>query len=375
MAAEPVDRADLITSAALTEKAKLRKHFGRFDIFFFLICTIIGVDTLGRVAVEGAQGFLWLIFLAIFFFVPYALIVAELGAAFTEEGGAYIWTRMAWGRLVAGTNAIFYWFSNPVWAFSYRMATPKRLGMAGPVYQGCRESSCGAYPGGTCGILRGPSFGKKVRQTASVSQTGSPSGATLSAWSCCSPSGHSQSPKTKTGSDHSSRRLQLPSSRLGSHSPTNCAKRPGGAATIWRMRGLSWSLMPPPFAVAGRPEAAPLRSSNTASRRGRTRQAPDRPRSSGTGGAAAAAKTASRRRTAPSTRLATWRLAGPVMSASLGGGARARAGAALTSPSLEASRTLSQLPPVLLLLSRRSFRSWPRDASARHPDARRVRGG
>ena len=110
-----VENADLITSAALEEKTKLRRHFGRFDIFFFLICTIVGVDTLGQVAVEGAQGFLWLIFLAIFFFIPYGLLTAELGAAFTEEGGSYIWTRLAWGRLVAGVNAIFYWFSNPVW--------------------------------------------------------------------------------------------------------------------------------------------------------------------------------------------------------------------------------------------------------------------
>ena len=115
MATNPVANADLITSAALEEKSKLRRHFGRFDIFFFLICTIVGVDTLGQVAVEGAQGFLWLIFLAVFFFIPYGLLVAELGAAFTEEGGAYIWTRMAWGRGVAGVNAVFYWFSNPVW--------------------------------------------------------------------------------------------------------------------------------------------------------------------------------------------------------------------------------------------------------------------
>ncbi len=115
MASNQLDQTDLITSAALEEKSKLRRHFGRFDIFFFLICTIVGVDTLGQVAVEGAQGFLWLIFLAIFFFVPYGLLTAELGAAFTEEGGAYIWTRMAWGRLIAGVNAIFYWFSNPVW--------------------------------------------------------------------------------------------------------------------------------------------------------------------------------------------------------------------------------------------------------------------
>ena len=115
MSTEHIGREDLITSAALGEKAKLRKHFSRFDIFFFLICTIVGVDTLGQVAQNGAQGFLWLIFLAIFFFIPYGLLTAELGAAFTEEGGAYIWTRMAWGRLTAGINAIFYWFSNPVW--------------------------------------------------------------------------------------------------------------------------------------------------------------------------------------------------------------------------------------------------------------------
>lgn len=107
--------SDLITSAALEEKAKLRRHFGRFDIYFFLICAIVGVDTLGQVAASGVQGFVWLIFLSLFFFVPYGLLVAELGAAFPEEGGPYIWTRMAFGRKVAGLNAIFFWFSNPVW--------------------------------------------------------------------------------------------------------------------------------------------------------------------------------------------------------------------------------------------------------------------
>ena len=106
---------DRTTSMAVEEKAKLQKHFGRFDIYFFLICTIVGVDTLGLVAAEGAQGFTWLIFLAVAFFVPYALLTAELGSAFTEEGGAYVWTRLAFGRFVAAVNAIFYWFSNPIW--------------------------------------------------------------------------------------------------------------------------------------------------------------------------------------------------------------------------------------------------------------------
>jgi hypothetical protein len=85
--AAPADLLDVTTPDALQEKKKLRKHFARFDIVFFLICTLVGVDTLGAVASNGPQAFTWLIFLAILFFVPYALLTAELGAAFPEEGG------------------------------------------------------------------------------------------------------------------------------------------------------------------------------------------------------------------------------------------------------------------------------------------------
>jgi amino acid transporter len=103
------------TAAAVAEKAKLKKHFRRFDMLFFLICTLVGVDTLGAVAANGAQGFTWLIFLGVFFFLPYAFLTAELGAAFAEEGGCYVWTKLAFGRLVACINTVMYWLSNPVW--------------------------------------------------------------------------------------------------------------------------------------------------------------------------------------------------------------------------------------------------------------------
>ncbi len=109
---ELVDRT---TAAALEERAKLKKHFGRFDMFFFLICTLVGLDTLGAVSSDGAQAFTWLAVLGLFFFVPYALLTAELGAAFHEEGGAYIWTKLAFGRFAAAINAVLYWLSNPIW--------------------------------------------------------------------------------------------------------------------------------------------------------------------------------------------------------------------------------------------------------------------
>ena len=103
------------TAAALEEKAKLKKHFGRFDMLFFLLCTLVGLDTLGAVANDGAQAFTWLAFLGFLFFIPYALLTAELGSTFTEEGGAYVWTKLAFGRFPAAVNAVLYWMSNPIW--------------------------------------------------------------------------------------------------------------------------------------------------------------------------------------------------------------------------------------------------------------------
>jgi amino acid transporter len=103
------------TAAAATESAKLQRHFGRFDILFFLICTIVGVDTIASVASSGGEAFTWMIVLAVVFFVPQALLFAELGSAFPQEGGPYFWTRLAFGRLVGAVNNFLYWITNPVW--------------------------------------------------------------------------------------------------------------------------------------------------------------------------------------------------------------------------------------------------------------------
>ncbi len=103
------------TAAAETERAKLQRHFGRADMTFFLICTLVGVDTVGAIAADGGQAFTWLIVLAVLFFLPSALIVAELGSTFPDEGGPYIWPRMAFGHLVGAVNNVLYWITNPVW--------------------------------------------------------------------------------------------------------------------------------------------------------------------------------------------------------------------------------------------------------------------
>jgi amino acid transporter len=103
------------TALALEEKSKLQKSLRRFDLLFFTVCAFVGLDTLGLVAANGPQGFTWLIVLAVLFVAPYALLMAEVGSAFTQEGGPYEWTKLAFGRLHAGIAAVLYWVTNPLW--------------------------------------------------------------------------------------------------------------------------------------------------------------------------------------------------------------------------------------------------------------------
>jgi len=109
------DTLDTLTAAAVVERQKLQRHFGRFDILFFLICTIVGVDTIATVARGGVQAFAWMMIFAVAFFVPQALLFSELGAAFPQEGGPYHWTRLAFGHLAGAVNNLLYWITNPVW--------------------------------------------------------------------------------------------------------------------------------------------------------------------------------------------------------------------------------------------------------------------
>jgi amino acid transporter len=115
-APRPIDIDALdTTSFAQHEKKKLVKSLRRFDMVFFTICALVGLDTLGTVANNGAEGFTWLIVLAVLFVVPYMLLLAEVGSAFTMEGGPYEWVKLAFGRLHGAVFAVLYWVTNPLW--------------------------------------------------------------------------------------------------------------------------------------------------------------------------------------------------------------------------------------------------------------------
>src|ERR671934_1526256 len=113
--ARPREDVEQTTALAVEEKRKLVKSLRRFDMVFFTVCAFVGLDTLGTVASNGPQGFTWLIVLAVTFVLPYALLMAEVGSAFTQEGGPYEWTKLAFGRLHGAIAAVLYWVTNPLW--------------------------------------------------------------------------------------------------------------------------------------------------------------------------------------------------------------------------------------------------------------------
>jgi amino acid transporter len=98
------------------QRAKLVKTLRRWDLVFFSVCALIGLDAVASLANIGlGQGVTWLLLFVVLFLLPYGLLMAEVGAAFPAEGGIYTWVRMAYGKLPGEITAILYWISNAVW--------------------------------------------------------------------------------------------------------------------------------------------------------------------------------------------------------------------------------------------------------------------
>lgn len=109
---------------------KLHKVLGRWDLIFFTVSGVIGVDTVAYAAQTGYQMITWTLISAIFFLLPYGLITAELSSAYPKEGGLYFWVRQAFGPYVGSVNSFLYWISNPIWMGSLALTAVGTLSAA-----------------------------------------------------------------------------------------------------------------------------------------------------------------------------------------------------------------------------------------------------
>jgi glutamate:GABA antiporter len=105
----------LSTALAAEQTAKLRRSLRRFDVFFLLIAAVISIEVLGQISSFGGETLTWMVLLTITFLVPFALVFAEVGSAFTDEGGPYVWVKLAFGRIPAAIATFLYWVTVPVW--------------------------------------------------------------------------------------------------------------------------------------------------------------------------------------------------------------------------------------------------------------------
>jgi amino acid transporter len=114
VASKPAFQFDL-TPTYLEERKNFRKDFGRKEVLFFSICSVIGLDTIALIAAAGPQAISWMAVLAIVFLIPAAMVFAELSSTFTFQGGPYMWIRLAFGHLAGTVSAVVSWLKSPIW--------------------------------------------------------------------------------------------------------------------------------------------------------------------------------------------------------------------------------------------------------------------
>ncbi|MBS1677181.1 MAG: APC family permease [Actinobacteria bacterium] len=92
-----------------------RRVMGLVDVTLFTVSAILVVDQLTASASIGTGTIGWWVLAIVFFFVPYALITAELATTYPEQGGIYVWTKRAFGRRWAARNTYWYWVNVALW--------------------------------------------------------------------------------------------------------------------------------------------------------------------------------------------------------------------------------------------------------------------
>ena len=90
-------------------KQQLRRVMGFWDVLLFCIATVLGPRWIAAAARNGQSSITLWIFAALLFFVPTAYIVVELSTRFPEEGGLYVWTKMAFGDFHGFVAGWTYW--------------------------------------------------------------------------------------------------------------------------------------------------------------------------------------------------------------------------------------------------------------------------
>lgn len=88
------------------------------SVFSLVMINVIAVDSLRTLAITAKLGLplvSYYLIAAVVFFIPVALVAAELATAYPNTGGIYVWVREAFGVRMAFMTIWLQWIYNVVW--------------------------------------------------------------------------------------------------------------------------------------------------------------------------------------------------------------------------------------------------------------------
>lgn len=91
------------------------KSLGFFHLVMINVIAVDSIRTLTFSAVYGFRLIFFYVLMAIFFFIPTALVSAELGTSWPNRGGIYIWVREAFGKKWSLIAIWLNWIYNVFW--------------------------------------------------------------------------------------------------------------------------------------------------------------------------------------------------------------------------------------------------------------------
>ena len=99
----------------LHKKLQHRKVLGLFQIVMINVIAVDSIRTLPFAAEYGFSLVFYYLMGALFFFIPSALVSAELASGWPNTGGIYVWVREAFGLNLGLITIWLEWICNVVW--------------------------------------------------------------------------------------------------------------------------------------------------------------------------------------------------------------------------------------------------------------------
>jgi amino acid transporter len=92
-----------------------KKVLGFFQLVMINVIAVDSIRTLPFSAVYGLSLVFFYLLAAALFFIPTALVAAELGTGWPSRGGVYVWVREAFGKRVSFVVIWLSWIYNVLW--------------------------------------------------------------------------------------------------------------------------------------------------------------------------------------------------------------------------------------------------------------------